>query len=52
MFNISHVSHLMFKSEPTKRNVVSMATRFFDLLGVVSLVTVQFKILFQPVMCS
>ena len=42
------MTHLMIKSEPTKRNVVSMATRFFNLLGVVSPVTsVQFKILFQ-----
>ena len=33
--------------EPTKRNVVSMTARFFDPLGVVSPVTVLFKMFFQ-----
>ena len=45
-FNID-VSHYMEDSEPTKRNVVSMTARFFDPLGVVSPVTILFKMFFQ-----
>lgn len=33
--------------EPTKRNVISVASRFYDPLGVLSPFTVRFKILFQ-----
>ena len=33
--------------EPTKRNVVSVASRFYDPLGIVSPVTIQFKVFFQ-----
>ena len=32
---------------PTKRNAVSLATRFFDPLGVISPLIVRFKVLFQ-----
>ena len=46
-FNIGDVSHYMENSEPTKRNVVSMTARFFDPLGVVSPVTILFKVFFQ-----
>lgn len=46
-FNIGDVSHHMESSEPTKRSVVSMTARFFDALGVVSAVTVPFKMFFQ-----
>lgn len=37
----------MEKCEPTKRNVVSMTARFFDPLGIVSPVTISFKMFFQ-----
>ena len=47
VFDIEDVSHYMADSEPTKRNVVSMTARFFDPLGVVSPVTVMFKMFFQ-----
>ena len=47
MLNIGDVLHFMEDSEPTKRNVVSMAARFFDPLGIVSPVTILFKIFFQ-----
>ena len=33
--------------EPTKRNVVSMSAIFFDPLGIMSPVNVQFNIFFQ-----
>ena len=46
-FNIGDVSHYMEDCEPTKRNVVSMTARYFDPLGVVSPVTVLFKMFFQ-----
>ena len=47
VFKIGDVSHYMVDSEPTKRNVVSMTARFFDPLGIVSPVTVLFKMFFQ-----
>ena len=47
VFDIGDVSHYMMDSEPTKRNVVSMTARFFYPLGVVSPVTVLFKMFFQ-----
>ena len=37
----------MKDAEPTKRNAVSLATRFFDPLGIISPITVRFKLLFQ-----
>ena len=46
-FNIGDVSHHMEISELTKRNVVNMTARFFDPLGVVSPVSVPFKMFFQ-----
>ena len=39
----------MKDSQPTKRNAVSLATRFFDPLGVISPISVQFKLLFQQI---
>ena len=47
VFDISDVCHRMKDAEPTKRNAVSLATRFFDLLGIISPITVRFKLLFQ-----
>ena len=41
----------MNETSSTKRNVVSLATRFFDPLGVISPITVRFKLLFQQ-MCE
>ena len=37
----------MKDAEPTKINAVSLATRFFDPLGIISPITVRFKLLFQ-----
>ncbi len=47
IFNIGNVSNYMPNSEPTKGNVVSMAARLFDPLGIVTPVTISFKIFFQ-----
>ncbi len=46
-FDIGDVAHTMEGSEPTKRSVVSVTARFFDPLGVVSPVTILFKIFCQ-----
>lgn len=45
--DIEHICKLARDLEPTKRNVVGLATRFYDPFGLLSPVTVQFKILFQ-----
>ena len=46
-FDIGDVKQTMEGLEPTKRNLVSITAKFFDPLGVVSPVTVLFKILCQ-----
>jgi hypothetical protein len=38
---------MMWEIEPTKRNIVSLTAKFFDLLGIVSPVTVLFNMFFQ-----
>ena len=47
IFDISDIARLMREVHPTKRNTVSLATRFYDPLGVISPLTVRFKLLFQ-----
>ena len=47
LFDISDISRLMRESCSTKRNVISLATRFYDPLEVISPITVRFKQLFQ-----
>ena len=44
MFDISEIHRHMVSMEPTKGNAVSMSARFFDPLGIMSPVTVLFKI--------
>ena len=46
-FDVGPIFQIMQSLEPTKRNVVSLATRFFDPLGIMSPITVRFKLLFQ-----
>ena len=46
-FGIGEVAHTMEDLEPTKRNAVSVTAKFFDPLGVVSPVTILFKIFCQ-----
>lgn len=47
LFDISDVACVMNGMDPTKRNAISIATRFYDPLGVLSPITVRFKQLFQ-----
>ena len=47
MCDIEHIYKLAWNLEPNKRNVVDLATRFYDPFGLLSPLTVQFKILFQ-----
>ena len=47
IFDLAKVAELADTMEPTKRNTVSLAARFYDLLGIISPVTIRMKILFQ-----
>ena len=47
IFDFGDVCERMKHANPTKRNAVSLATRFFDPLGVLYPITIRFKILFQ-----
>ena len=47
VFDVRPISQIMQSLEPTNRNVVSLVTRFFDPLGIMSPITVRFKLLFQ-----
>lgn len=51
VFDLSAIVHVMREMEPTKRHIVSIATRFYDPLGFVSPITVKFKMFFQE-LCS
>lgn len=46
-FDIGEVSQYLSECQPTKGNVVSLAARFFDPLGIMSPITINFKIFFQ-----
>ena len=47
VFDFINTASLANRVEPTKRNVISKASKMYDLLGMISPITVQFKILFQ-----
>ena len=47
MFNFDEVASLAKNAEPTKRNVVSVVSRFYNPLGLVTPVTVHFKVFIQ-----
>ena len=47
MFDIHHISELAVSLEPTKRNVVSLATRIYGPLGILSPFVVHFEMLCQ-----
>ena len=47
VLNISHIAESARTLEPSKRNIVSLVSRFYDSLGVITPVTIQFKMLAQ-----
>ena len=48
-FQFEHISQKKERLEPTKRNLSSLLSSLFDLLGLISGVVVSMKILFQDV---
>ena len=49
--DVSDLAQLMKETSPSKRNAISLATRFYDPLGIISPISVRFKQLFQR-MCE
>ena len=47
VFDIRHICKLAIEMEPTRRNIVGIASRFYDPLGILSPITVRFKLMFQ-----
>ena len=47
VFDLSHVTELASECSPTKRNIVRLSAKFYDPIGFMSPITVQFKMLFQ-----
>ena len=45
--NISHIAESARTLEPSKRNIISLVSRFYDPLGIIMPVTIQFKMLAQ-----
>ena len=52
MFDLTEFAILVNSVEATKRNIVGISSKFYDPLGYVSPVTIQFKILFQELCVS
>ena len=46
-FDMTEINQFLSTVQPTERNVVGMSARFYSPLGIMSPVTVQFKIFFQ-----
>ena len=47
VFDLSGIVELAKKYKPTKRNIVRLSGKFYDPLGYMSPITVQFKNMFQ-----
>ena len=47
VFDLSSIAELATNCKPTKRNIVRIAAKFYDPLGFMSPITIQFKIMFQ-----
>lgn len=47
VFDLSSVARLASECLPTKRNIAAVAAKFYDPIGFISPVVVQFKLLFQ-----
>ena len=51
VFDLGAVARLASECRPTKRNIAAVAAKFYDPIGFISPVVVQFKLLFQD-LCS
>ncbi|KAL5491930.1 hypothetical protein EMCRGX_G017306 [Ephydatia muelleri] len=49
VFDLSALLHDIAAIKPTKRNIIGLSARIYDPLGILSPVTVQFKMLFQDI---
>ena len=47
VFDVSKIAQLMKDTCPMKRNAIGLATRLCDPLGVISPITIRFKLVFQ-----
>ena len=47
IFSFDDIAEQASEMEPTKRNVISLAGRFYDPLGFLAPVTIRLKVLFQ-----
>lgn len=47
MFDFSELAQVAANLQATKRNLVRLVGRFYDLLWFLALITIKFKILFQ-----
>jgi len=52
VFDLSELAVLVRNMEPTKRHIVGVGCKFYDPLGFISPITVQFKMLFQDLCLS
>ena len=52
VFDLNEFAILVRSSEATKRNIVGIASRFYDPMGYVSPVTIRFKMLFRDLCVS
>ena len=52
VFDLNELAILVRSAEATKRQIVSVASRFYDPLGFISPVTIQFKMLFRDLCLS
>ena len=49
MFNISELAHAALNMKLTKKNLMGLEGRFYDLLRFLAPITIKFKVLFQKV---
>jgi len=52
VFDLSELATLVRNAEPTKRYIVGVGSKFYDPLGFISPITIQFKMLFQDLCLS
>ena len=50
IFDLHELANLVKRTEPTKRQIITITTKFYDPLGFISPVVIRFKVLFQA-MC-